>query len=165
MINLYIDFDGVIMDTITRSYKMLEEQGIDSKDYEAVISFYKHLEWKSFLEKTEEINRAYAQINKIVESDLFNVNILTHVTSLEEAEAKIHFIRKRLHEITIITVPKNIEKTKIVNAKQAILIDDYTENLKEWEEAGGIGVRFSLKLNGKGYPVIDNLEQIIDMVV
>lgn len=164
MTNLYIDFDGVIMDTIARSYKMMEEKGIDSKDFENVVTFYKELDWKVFLNHTEEIHDAYTQINKIVDSGLFNVNILTHVTSLEEAEAKIRFIRKRLHEITIITVPKSVDKTKIVNAKGSILIDDYTGNLKKWEEAGGIGVRFSLTLHGKGYPVIDYLEQIIEIV-
>lgn len=164
MINLYIDFDGVIMDTIEKSYCMFEKLGFDSKDFDRVVEFYKNLDWKVFLNQTEEINDSFKNIDRIVESDLFNVNILTHVTTLEEAEAKINFIRKRLHEITIITVPKKIDKTKIVNAKGAILIDDYASNLKKWEEAGGTGVRFSTKLHGKGFSVIDHLDQIINIV-
>ncbi|MDD3340966.1 MAG: hypothetical protein PHN72_02030 [Bacilli bacterium] len=164
MKNLYIDFDGVIMDTITSSYQMMQEIGIDGKDYSKVVNFYKNLDWKEFLEEADEIHDAYKEINCIVDSGYFNVNILTHVTSLGEAEAKINFIRKKLHEITIITVPKSIDKTKMVNAKNAILIDDYSGNLKKWIEAGGIGVKFALKEKGKEYPVIDHLEQIIDFV-
>lgn len=164
MKNLYIDFDGVIMDTITSSYKMMEEKGIDMKNIEKVISFYQTLDWKSFLNSTSEIHDAFVEIDKIVDSQLFNVNILTHVTSLEEAEAKIKFLRRKLHDITIIVVPKKVDKTKMVCAKDAILIDDYTGNLKKWEEAGGVGVRFSLKRNGKGFYVIDYLSQIIDIL-
>lgn len=162
--NLYIDFDGVIMDTITSSYKMMEEEGIDPKDYEKSGSFYKKLDWNSFLKETKEIHNAFEEIDEIVKSKFFNVNILTHVTSLEEAEAKITFLRKKIKDITIIVVPKSVEKTKMVNAKDAILIDDYTDNLRKWERAGGIGVRFSLKLNGKGFYAIDHLKQIIEFV-
>ena len=51
----------------------------------------------------------------------------------------------------------------MVNVNNAILIDDYTGNLKEWEENGGISVRFSTKLSGKGYKVIDKLDQILEL--
>ena len=41
MRNLYIDFDGVIMDTITNSYKMIKELGIDLNDSEKdMIKYY-----------------------------------------------------------------------------------------------------------------------------
>lgn len=160
--NLYIDFDGVIMDTISSSYKMMEEEGIDPRDFEKTSLFYQKLDWNIFLEETNEIHDAFEEIEEIVSSELFNVNILTHVNSLHEAEAKIRFLRKKVQDITIIVVPKSVEKTKMVNAKDAILIDDYTDNLRKWEKAGGIGVRFSLKLNGKGFYAIDHLRKIID---
>ena len=51
----------------------------------------------------------------------------------------------------------------MVHTKGAILIDDYSGNLREWENEGGIGIRFSTKLNGKGFRVIDKLDQILDM--
>ena len=40
MINLYIDFDGVIMDTINVTYKMLSDKGIDMNDEVAKSKFY-----------------------------------------------------------------------------------------------------------------------------
>ena len=32
MKNLYIDFDGVILDTMTKSYEEIEKNGIDKKE-------------------------------------------------------------------------------------------------------------------------------------
>jgi hypothetical protein len=51
----------------------------------------------------------------------------------------------------------------MVNATNAILIDDYAGNLREWTEAGGIGIRFSLELESKGFIVIDRLDQILNI--
>ena len=86
---------------------------------------------------------------------------MTHVTSIHEAEAKIKLINRYLENITIITVPKSISKTKVLNTKDAILIDDFPPNLDDWEKSGGIGIRFDLDLDGKGHQVIDRLSQII----
>ena len=52
----------------------------------------------------------------------------------------------------------------MIKAKGASLVDDYVENLDEWKEAGGYGIRFDLDLDGKGYPVIDRLDVLIDML-
>ena len=60
-------------------------------------------------------------------------------------------------------VPKEISKTKVVHSEGAILVDDYSGNLKEWEENGGISVRFSKDLESLGYKVINRLDQLIDM--
>ena len=163
MIDLYIDFDGVIADTITSSYAMLKELGIDPKETEKVIQFYKKLDWYDFLSKTEEINNSLEEIQQIIKSKLFNVHILTHVTSSLEVDAKTRFIRKKIQDVPIIAVPKGMEKTEAVDAKNAILIDDYTGNLVSWQNAGGIGVRFSTKLHGKGYFVINHLRNILSL--
>ena len=39
----------------------------------------------------------------------------------------------------------------------------YPENLREWKKAGGIGVRFDLDMDGKGFPVICKLDELIEM--
>ena len=65
--------------------------------------------------------------------------------------------------ITIIPVPKNLSKSMMVNVSDAILVDDYPENLREWKKAGGIGVRFDLDMDGKGFPVINKLDELIEM--
>ena len=96
-----------------------------------------------------------------IKSQIYNVSILSHVISLDEAIAKINYVRKYFDDITFIPVPKEISKTKMVHTKGAILIDDYAGNLREWEEAGGIGVRFNLENENKGFINIDRLDKVI----
>lgn len=163
MINLYIDFDGVIMNTIEVSYKMFDKLGIE-KTPESVANFYKNLDWKDFLNnKCLQINNSIKCIQNIIDSNLFNISILSHVTSLNEAIAKIEYIRKYFKDITFIPVPKPISKTKMVHTKNAILIDDYAGNLREWEKSGGIGVRFNLENEDKGFLTIDRLDKVINI--
>ena len=163
MKNLYIDFDGVILDTIEVTYRLLEEQKINLKDIETVQNFYKTLDWKNLLSITPEINNAFNCIQELLESKKFNIFILTHVNSMDEIIEKVKFIRKHTDHITIIPVPKQLSKTKMVRAKDAILIDDYTKNLEEWEKEGGIGIKFSVKRKESKFSTIDCLSQVLDM--
>ena len=52
----------------------------------------------------------------------------------------------------------------MVHVEDSILIDDYAGNLQEWQEKGGIAIRFSEKMHGKGFIVIDKLDKILDIV-
>lgn len=160
MKNLYIDFDGVILDTIEITYDLMDQLNVDKTDRLAVEKFYINLDWKNLLSITPEINESIKCIQDLIEKNIFNISILTHVNSLAEIIEKVHFIRKYFHDITIIPVPKAISKTKMVHAKDAILVDDYISNLNEWQEAGGIGILFSKKLKDKGFLAINKLDQI-----
>lgn len=158
--NLYIDFDGVILDTITPLYKDYEKHNITQ---ETARDFYTNYPWETIIKDKYIINDAINDIYKIIESDKFNLAILTHVNSLEEAVLKVKYLRKYFKDITIIPVPKAISKTKMIHTKGAILIDDYAGNLREWIKEEGIPVRFSQKGNGKGFLVVKELKEIIDM--
>ena len=164
MKNLYIDFDGVIMDTIRVTYDMLDRLEVDRNDPDKMKEFYSNLNWKQILTLTPIINDSFNKLKKIFQCNKFNVAILTHVNSLDEAIAKINYIRKYFKDVTIIPVPREISKTRICLSKDAILIDDYSGNLREWEKEGGIGIQFSTDLTkDKGFKVIDKLERLIDM--
>lgn len=162
MKNLYIDFDGVIMDTINKTYQMMDEENIDKSDNEEVRKFYENIDWKRLLVEAGEINGAIEKVKKLNDSKKFNVSILTHVNSLDEAIEKVKFIRKFYDDITVIPVPKAISKTKMVHTKDAILVDDYTSNLVEWKSEGGIGVKFSIKPKQSEFVVIDDLDKIFE---
>lgn len=164
MKNLYIDFDGVIVNTIEISYKMAKEKGIE-ENYDSYFEFFKNLDWNLVLERCSEINDSFNCIQKILDSNKFNVSILTHVITIEEAEAKVNLIRKYFSDITIIPVPKSISKTKMVKTDNSILIDDFPDNLVEWKEENGIGIRFDLDMDGKGFPVISRLDEILSMTL
>lgn len=159
MKRLFIDFDGVILDTIPLLYEEAKRQEYEATDAE----FYKNFNFKCILKDKYIINDAVNSINKLIESGLFEISILTHVNSLKEASDKVNYIRTHFSDITVIICPKNISKTKMVHTKGAILVDDYAGNLREWENEGGISVRFSRTLNGKGFKVIDNLDSLIEM--
>ncbi len=167
MRNLYIDFDGVIMNTIEISYAELKKIGLDDKDpkdQKAVRKYYADIDWNILLnEKASIINDAIGCIQKILDSELYKVTILSHVISLQEAVEKVKYIRKYFRDITVIPVPREISKTEMVHTEGDILVDDYVGNLQEWKDAGGIGIKFSTKLNGKGFVVIDKLDQLLDM--
>ncbi len=167
MRNLYIDFDGVIMNTIEISYSELKKLGLDDKDpkdQKTVRKYYADLDWNILLnEKASIINDAMNCIEKILDSKLYEVTILSHVNSLQEAIEKVKYIRKYFRDITVIPVPREISKTEMVHTEGDILVDDYVGNLQEWKDAGGIGIKFSTKLNGKGFVVIDKLDQLLDI--
>jgi len=170
MRELYIDFDGVILDTIKILYQELEKQNINPKEYSELeekrrLDFLSTIDWEYMVNTTPQINDSIKCIGKIIDSNKFLVSILTHVNSLDEAIAKINYIRKYFKNITIIPVPKKISKTKMVHTKGAILIDDYSGNLMEWEDDGGIAIRFSPTLDSKGFRVIDCLDKILDMEI
>ena len=164
MLNLYIDFDGVIMNTIEVTYKMMKKQKIDLKDAIKVAKFYRDSDWHKILKESIPINNSWDCLEKIIDSKKFNVAILTHVNSLNEIEEKVKTLRKHFRDITIIPVPKSISKTKMLKAEGAVLVDDFADNLIEWEEAGGYGIKFDLEMDGKGFPVIDRLDVLIDML-
>lgn len=160
-LNLYIDFDGVILDTVTPTYTDLEKQNL--KTEEEILDFFINYPWKDIIDDKYIIKDAINDIQKIIDSDKFNLAILTHINSLKEAVLKIKYLRNHFKDITIIPCPKEVSKTKMVHTKGAILVDDYAGNLREWEKEQGIPVRFSLKGNGKGYKVITELKELINM--
>ena len=163
MKQLYIDFDGVILDTMTKSYEELKKENIDRKDQDKVMEFFRNLDWKKLIEETEEINDSINEIKKICDSKKFNVYILTHVNSTNEMIEKIKYLHKKLPLVTVVSVPKEIPKTEVVNPSAAILIDDYSGNIKEWQKKLCIGIKFVKELEGSDYPEITHLSEVIDM--
>lgn len=160
---LYIDFDGVILDTVNVCYKILADKKIERTEEEKVKTFFEELDWSSVVWTTPIINDSINEIKKICDTNKFNVFILTHVYSINEMIAKISYLNKYLPEITVVSVPKKISKTEVAYPEGAILIDDYSGNLKDWEEKGGLAVKFvKEKENGK-YKEITRLSEIIDM--
>ena len=147
MKDLYIDFDGVIKDTIKVSYKMMEDEKIDLRDRPKVIEFYKQLDWEYLLKISAEIKNAYYFINKISEEGTFSPKILTTVNSLNEIKAKLSDIKKNCKNITLVSVPSGIEKSVLVNPKNSILVDDYSGNLISWQNSGGIPVKFANEIS------------------
>ncbi len=163
MKQLYIDFDGVILDTMTKSYEEIEKAGIDKKDQDAVMEYFRNVNWDKLIKETDEINDSINEIKKICASKKFNVYILTHINSTKEMIAKIKYLHKKLPQVTIVSVPKQVPKTEVVNPASAILIDDYSGNVKQWQKKLGIGIKFVKEEENSDYPEITRLSEVIDM--
>ncbi|MBQ4263055.1 MAG: hypothetical protein IJB83_02270 [Bacilli bacterium] len=160
---LYIDFDGVVLDTISMLYKAFDETGINPDDKVKVAEFYEEFDFETIVNDDLIINNSIDNIRKLVDSNLFEISFLTHIHSLDEGVIKVKYVRKYFKDISVILAPREISKTMIVHSEGAILVDDYSGNLKEWEEAGGIAIRFNQKLDSKGYNTINDLSKLIDM--
>ena len=164
MKNLYIDFDGVILDTITPVYNLAKKLNLDVKTQTNEIGLlYSKIDWEELINESPALSDSIDNIKKLKESKKFNISILTHVNSLKEAAAKIRFINTLFNDLTIIPVPKSCSKTMMTQTKDAILVDDYSGNLKEWQESGGIAVKFVKDIENGKYTEITSLEELLDM--
>ena len=157
--NLYLDFDGVIVDTISVTYKMIEERGIDIKNSQKVRKFYENLNWFELLSEAREINNSIQNIKDLQKTNLYNMSILTTVHSSDEIIAKNRYIKNNNLDVPIITVSVGKNKCDVVEARNSILVDDYSGNLYSWEKAGGIAVKFDNKPNNK-FITIKSLEEL-----
>ena len=95
-IKLYLDCDGVILDTINMSYKMIKNKGLtNEKDIE---HFYKNLSWEELIiEAGGEINNSIEKIKELTK--VYDVEILTHVNSDGEIIAKLNYFKEVLPEV------------------------------------------------------------------
>ena len=96
-IKLYLDFDGVILDSMNVAKNMLEEFYVGD-DQNIIRKFFKDLDWYELLRITDEINNSFDNINKLVVSNLFDIEILTHVNSLKEGQEKINYLKRLLQQ-------------------------------------------------------------------
>jgi len=160
-LKLYLDFDGVILDTINIACKRIKELNITEE--EQIQQYYKNIDWVSLLKETNQINNSIENIKKIIKSNLYDVEILTHVNSELEGKLKKEYIQNYIPEINVIPVFKTIDKCDAVNPINCILIDDYLGNLTKWNKKGGISIKFSDNNKISEFTTIDNLDIIIDM--
>lgn len=159
-IKLYLDFDGVILDTINVTNKMREELGL--KEYKEIREFYRTINWNKLIKETNQINNSISNIRKLIESNLYDIEILTHVNSEHEAKEKIKYLSNIFPNLKITPVPKIIEKCEVVNPLNSILVDDYSKNLLLWEINGGIAIKFTQEdEEDKDYITINSLEDLL----
>ena len=94
MIKLYLDFDGVILNTIDVTYADLEKKNIT--DLDEIDEYYKNLDWFELIDNCEEINNSISNIKKIIKSNLYDVNILTHIKTKSEIKAKEKYLKSKI---------------------------------------------------------------------
>ena len=149
----YIDFDGVILDTLTLYNKIFKEKNIEKWEH-----IYNHFEFDNIFSKENEINDSINKL-KILQKN-YNLTLLSKVVNDEEAEAKKRFLKNNSINIETIFVPYHHKKTDYVEVNDSsILIDDQIDNIDDWVKLGGIGILFSKEIID-GYTCVYDLDVI-----
>ena len=168
-INLYLDCDGVILDTIPAIDKALQKVGYtykgQSKNEPFMKDFLKNkFNWEKEIELIPILDDSVNKIKKLDKKNIFNIKILTHVISDKEAKAKEKLFAELLPNIEVITVPKDTKKTEMVEVKNSILVDDFLPNVVDFNSEGGIGIKFAGKETSDDVIRITDLLELITFV-
>ena len=151
----YIDCDGVILDT---ENGLFDEYSILIKDNPnlKVREYLKNKDWEYWIEQAEVLRDA---INILKNYDPTDTDILTRVSSLNEARVKINYFRSRGVKNNIIIVPDDIDKSQVVLPFENILVDDNDSNLYDWKRNFGIPYYF-----GDEHSEFDKIESLDEIL-
>ena len=141
---LYLDCDGVILDTIDEAYCMMKELGLDTSDQILVNKFFRMVDWNILILRAGILKDSISKIKKIITSATFkDVVILTKISgNLNEESVKRTLFNKLLPGVRVITVNFNDNKDEVVDPINNILVEDTLSNALRWRNAGGIGLYF-----------------------
>lgn len=156
---VYVDFDGVLLDTDSVIDKEFDGNG-ERRD------FVKNYDWFKLMRDDLIINNALDYIN----NSKYEVSLLSKISSMCEGQAKIKYLRNKDVNIDINLVPTLINKCDVVNAYGNVLIDDKIVNLDSWSNSGGISIYFNkdskdTDIHGDintRYPMISDLSCLIN---
>ena len=152
----YIDCDGVILDT---ENGLFDEYGlllIDNPNL-SMSEYLQNLDWESWIEQARVLNDA---INILKNYDPRDTEILTRVSSLNEAIVKIKYFRSKGVKNNIIIVPEDIDKSQVVFPFENILVDDNPYNLRDWEKNFGIPYYFGNEPSR--FEKVNSLDEILN---
>ena len=156
---LYLDMDGVVANF---DEKVCEYQHLDEQPWLTVPHFFREL---------NPIGNPNFEIERLLKRQWNEIFILSKVEvrdTLSRVMDKIIWIQKNLPAIpleNIIIVPYHESKLDYIKGnidKSYTLIDDYSPNLIEWEQAGGNAIKFRLGNHKENYrfPQISDLSEI-----
>lgn len=145
---IYIDLDGVILDSEERMLERKEKLGFHNhkskKEFEEFFN-YTNLhpeEWDYIIREASSINNA-TEIIRELESLKKKIAILTKIHTLYEMRVKVEDLRtNRKINCPVYFVPPGVKKHNIIIPNGHLLVDDSEKNIKLWKENGGKGLIF-----------------------
>lgn len=137
MYTIYLDMDGVLAD-FDKEVKALKH--LDEQPWLTIPGFFKNLEVIGNPDSMIKTLKNYGHTVKI----LSKVEVRD---TLARAFDKMAWVQKNLPSMNtedVIIVPYHEKKIDFIqsNISTSILVDDYSVNLKEWAQFGGMPVKF-----------------------
>ena len=149
---IYIDCDGVILDSEERMLIRKELAGFpDHKNEQQFSDYFEYTkqhpeEWDKIIREAHSINES-VEIRKKLEIFMKKIAILTKIHTLYEMQTKVDDLRiHRKLMIPIIFVPPGVKKHEVIIPNNNLLIDDSKKNIEEWIKNGGQGLLFDKTL-------------------
>ncbi len=134
----FIDFDGVILNSNKLILAEREKNGNQTWD-----EFFSSFNWRELYSIASEIDESLTVLHEL-ELRQADISILSKVHTLNEALAKVQYLRDQEIHFPILLVPPHIRKSQIyIPTKGEILVDDSEKNINDWENQGGTGILFS----------------------
>lgn len=155
---IFIDFDGVILDTEERIVRLKDNCPNLTWD-----EFLDQLDWFLLLSEAKVINNAVDCIMEAQNNKQKEIFILTKIHTLLEMQAKATYLRNAKVQTPVLFVPPHVKKSQIyLPANGEILIDDDIKNLVDWEESGGKGIYFNQNnVRYEGFETVKSLSKIL----
>lgn len=163
----YIDFDGVILDSIERMLERKENAGFHNHederefyDYFAYTNIHEE-EWDYIIRGASPINNS-VEIIRELESLKKNIAILTKIHTLNEMKVKIEDLREhRKIYCPVFFVSPGVEKHNVVIPNGQIFVDDLKNNISLWNENGGKGLLFDKTFSDNTDEKVKSLEFLL----
>lgn len=152
----YIDCDGVILDTENGLFDDYEEMVREHPDL-TIREYLQNIDWESWIAQAAVLKDS---INILKNYDPVDTEILTRVSSMHEAIAKINYFRSKGVRNNIIIVPDIKKKSQVVTAFNNILVDDSESNLREWEN--NFGIPYCFGSESSEFERIDSLDDVLN---
>lgn len=153
MKKLYLDCDGVILDTIDKALELMRKDNLNTSDSDLVHEYFVNSDWIKLIREAGVLNNSIDKIRHLMELGIYDIKILTTCVNKDEPFIKTAYFEIMLPEIPVITVPWLVRKDSVVDARNSILVDDSRTNIRNWREAGGVGIHFV-----KNNPNFDQME-------
>ena len=164
---VFIDCDGVILDSEQRMLRKKEERGFlnhhDGKEFDDYFALADMLdgEWEYIICGAKSINNS-VEIIRELEMMKKNIAILTKIHSLKEMKIKVYDLRENRNIFSpIIFVPSGVQKHNIILPNEQLLIDDSEKNIIGWINNGGNGLLFDENLTKNNKTRVKSLEFLL----
>ncbi len=151
---IYIDFDGVILNTqVEIDKKYYEHGGVIDESWNKVLE--NEIDWKKLLGDSKVIGNSLEVLKELYNQGQ-KTYIFSRVFSLGEAQEKINYLRDNNVLTDFIICPKRARKSEvIIPNKNRILVEDSTSNAMDWKNNGGLELFFTKD--------ISKLNQILEL--